>query len=261
MSELKQKPQQLVIAGLNTAVVGRNIFHFDAIGSTNAAARRYAEQGATEGTVVLADYQTGGRGRLGRSWTAPPRSSLLCSILLYPEIEPEYLFSLTMLASVAVVDALRQVAGIDCGVKWPNDVYAGGKKICGILTEVECDSGKVRYAVIGIGLNVNWTVKGTELEKLATSVSDITGRDAPVDLLLAELLRQFDSRYAGSRSPEAVRSQWLERCMHLGRQVRVLEDGPPLTGIARGITAQGHLLLETAGEMREVLCGDVSLRW
>ncbi len=162
---------ELVLPNLQTKVVGKTLHCFDSIDSTNRRAKQLAGSGAPDGTVVVAEHQTGGRGRLSRSWEAPPHSCILCSIIFRPALQPEDLFRLTMMASIAVVDALRATAEIRAGIKWPNDVYAGDKKICGILTETECTAQAVQYAVVGIGINVNWNLTGhSELGGSATSL-------------------------------------------------------------------------------------------
>ena len=212
--------------------------------------------------MVVAEHQTGGRGRLSRSWEAPPHSCILCSIIFRPALPPEDLFRLTMLASIAVVDALQTTAGIRAGIKWPNDVYAGDKKICGILTETECSAQAVQYAVVGIGINVNWKLKDhSELGDRATSLSDVCGCDISRVKLLQELLCRLDGLYGSIHDATGLHKQWMQRCMHPGRPVRIVSERETLEGIARGITERGHLLLESAdGRMHEIICGDVSLR-
>jgi BirA family transcriptional regulator, biotin operon repressor / biotin---[acetyl-CoA-carboxylase] ligase len=259
MTAVKIDPQ-ILLQKLGTAVIGRDLRCFDSIGSTNQFARQYAEKGAPDGTVIIAEHQSDGRGRLNRAWLAPPHTSILCSIIFYPAIKPEYLFRLTMLASIAVVDALRASTGIEAGIKWPNDIYAARKKLCGILTEVDCSGSALNYAVVGIGLNVNWSLKGTELEKQATSVQDIIGYESSRQEILLKLLQHLDALYA-RLADRTLQEQWQQRCMHLGKRVQVLSGRNCLEGIARGITDQGHLLLENACGMQEILCGDVSLRW
>jgi BirA family biotin operon repressor/biotin-[acetyl-CoA-carboxylase] ligase len=167
-----------------------------------------------------------------------------------------------MLASIAAVDALKITAGIHAGIKWPNDVYAGDKKICGILTETECTGQTVLYAVLGIGINVNWNLKGhRELGGSATSLLDLCGRPMSRVSLFQELLRQLDRRYSSLHDRAGLHREWSERCMHLGRPVRIVSDKETLEGCARGITESGHLLLENAdGRVHEIICGDVSLR-
>lgn len=253
----------LVLPNLQTTLIGKTLHCFDSIDSTNRRAKQLAGGGATEGTVVVAEHQTGGRGRLSRSWEAPPHSCILCSVIFRPAIQPEFLFRLTMMASIAAVDALQITAGIRAGIKWPNDVYAGDKKICGILTETECTAQAVQSAVVGIGINVNWNLKGhRELGDSATSLHDICGGDISRVRLLQELLRQLDKRYGSIHDGPALHRQWLQRCMHLGRLVRIVSERETLDGTARGITESGHLLLENAdGRMHEIICGDVSLRW
>jgi BirA family biotin operon repressor/biotin-[acetyl-CoA-carboxylase] ligase len=254
---------ELVLPNLQTRVVGKTLHCFESIDSTNRRAKQLAGAGAPDGTVVVAEHQTGGRGRLSRSWEAQPYSCILCSIIFRPALQPEDLFRLTMMASIAVVDALQATAKIRAGIKWPNDVYAGDKKICGILTETECTAQAVQYAVVGIGINVNWKLKGhRELGGSATSLRDVCGSAISRVRLFQELLRRLDRRYGSLHDRAGLNREWLQRCMHLGRPVRIVSDErETLEGIARGITEQGHLLLESAdGRMHEIICGDVSLR-
>jgi BirA family biotin operon repressor/biotin-[acetyl-CoA-carboxylase] ligase len=242
--------------------VGKTLHCFDSIDSTNLRAKQLAGAGAPDGTVVVAEHQTGGRGRLSRAWEAPPHSCILCSIIFRPTLQPEDLFRLTMMASIAVVDALRAAAEIRTGIKWPNDVYAGDKKICGILTETECTAQAVQYAVVGIGIHVNWPLKEHRgLGGSATSLSDVCGSAISRVRLFQELLRRLDTRYGSLHDRAGLHREWMERCMHLGRTVNIVYEREALEGIARGITEQGHLLLESAGgRMHEIICGDVSLR-
>ena len=254
---------QAILNGLKTKVVGRTLHCFESIDSTNRMAKQLAASGAPDGAVVVAEHQTCGRGRLGRSWDAPPGACILCTVIFYPDIEPEFLFRLTMMASVAVVDALQATAGIKTGIKWPNDVYAGDKKICGILTEVGSSSQSVQYAVVGMGINVNWDlISHAQLGDSATSLSDVCGRNISRVKLLQELLMQIDKRYGSIHDGASLHSLWSQRCMHLGRVVRIVSGQKTLQGTAQGITEQGHLMLESAdGRMHEIICGDVSLRW
>ena len=254
---------ELLLHELKTKVVGRALHCFESIDSTNRMARELAEQGAPDGAVVVAEHQTGGRGRLSRLWEAPPDSCILCSVIFYPDVQPEFLFRLTMLASVAIVDALQTTAGIRAGIKWPNDVYAGDKKICGILTEVDCSPQSVHYAVVGIGINVNWDMRNhKEFGHCATSLSDVCGKNISRVKLLREVLQQLDRGYSRIHDGAGLHSLWSQRCMHLGRLVRIVSERETLEGFARGITELGHLMLESAdGRMHEILCGDVSLRW
>lgn len=253
---------ELVLPNLQTRVVGTALHCFESIDSTNRRARHLAGSGAPDGAVVVAEHQTGGRGRLSRSWESPPNSCILCSIIFRPEIEPELLFRLTMMASIAVVDAIRTTAGISAGIKWPNDVYAGDKKICGILTETECTAQAVQFAVVGIGINVNWHLKNhSTLGGSATSLRDICGSDISRVKLFQGLLRRLDKLYGSIHDATGLHTQWMQRCMHLGRPVRIVSGRETLDGVARGITESGHLLLESAdGRMHEIICGDVSLR-
>jgi BirA family biotin operon repressor/biotin-[acetyl-CoA-carboxylase] ligase len=251
---------ELICRDLATKRVGRVAHCFEEVDSTNLLARQYAERGAPDGTVITAEHQRAGRGRLGRSWTAPPRSSLLCSVVFYPALAPECLFRLTMLASIAVADVVCGMAGIQAGIKWPNDIYACGKKVCGILTEVDCAADRVRYAVVGIGLNVNWLPAGTELHDRATSLKECSGVEFSRLSLLRGLLQRLDALY-GAMAEADLQQLWQDRCVHIGKEIQLLSGAEVLRGTTAGITHDGHLVLATPEGTREILCGDVSLRW
>jgi BirA family biotin operon repressor/biotin-[acetyl-CoA-carboxylase] ligase len=250
--------------GLATARAGREIRYFPRIDSTNRIARDLASRGAPDGTLVIAEEQTGGRGRMDRTWVSSPYRSILCSTIWYPGISPAALFRLTMLASVAVVRAVDAVCHIAAHIKWPNDVYIGSRKVCGVLTEFEADGDRVRYAVVGMGINVNEDFTGSpELAGIATSLKTECGRTVSRRELLQQLLVELDQGYdlllqGGSAE---LKARWEEHCMILDRQVSIISGHDRIDGIARGITDDGHLLLEDVrGALQEIISGDVSLR-
>jgi len=248
---------------LDTAFVGRRYLYLRETGSTNDVARRLAQEGAEEGTLVLAEHQTAGRGRLGRRWHAPPGSSLLLSLVFRPPLAPDRVQQLTMICGLAVVDAIAATTGLQAGLKWPNDVLVGGRKVGGILSEVELRGEGVDFAVVGIGLNVN-----LELEQLpqglavpASSLSSQLGR--PVDrlALLRTLLQAVERRYLALRQGASPREAWAQRLTMLGQTVVVRQGEEQLEGVAEGVAANGALLLRLpGGEQRTILAGDVSLR-
>jgi BirA family biotin operon repressor/biotin-[acetyl-CoA-carboxylase] ligase len=231
----------------------------DSTGSTNADLLAAASEGAAEGTVLAAEEQTSGRGRLGRSWVSEPGESLTFSVLLRPAGVPQPLRGwLPLLAGVAVTEALRGEAGIEPSLKWPNDVLAGGAKLAGILAEQAGDA-----VVVGIGLNV--AASRDQLPTDSATSLGLLGALAPDrSALLAAVLRELERWYrrwaGGSGDAEAsgLRTQYLRDCDTVGRQVRVeLPGGTSLTGLATGVDDLGRLVLQTADGERFISAGDV----
>ncbi len=245
---------------LNTHDLGQTFHHFAVISSTNDHARELAEQGAGHGEVVIAESQTGGRGRRGRPWVSPPGVNVYLSVVLRPELPPARVTELTLLASVAVCDALRQ-ANVPAAIKWPNDLLVGGRKIAGILTELASEPERVHWVVVGIGVNVNATEADfpEELRPIATSVRIERGAPAPRALFVAACLTALESwldrHEAEGFAP--VREAWRERSETLGRDVIVRTEGRDVAGRAEDIDATGALLVRTTGGVERILSGDV----
>jgi BirA family biotin operon repressor/biotin-[acetyl-CoA-carboxylase] ligase len=254
----------LIQQGLKTARAAREIHYFLQTDSTNRIAKEMAAQGAAEGTLVIAEEQTSGRGRMDRTWISAPFSSILCSIIFYPGLGLSSLFRLTMMASVAVVRAIQMVCKLPAQIKWPNDVYIGNKKVCGILTEFAAERDRVQYAVVGIGINVNEDFgSAPELADTATSLKKECGRTISRRAVLQRLLEELDRSYEALLQGGAaeLKTAWENYSLILNRQVTIVSEDGRIEGTARGITADGHLLLADArGTIREIVCGDVSLR-
>lgn len=246
-----------ISTGLKTQVVGRKIIHYPRLPSTMTAARQEARRRAPEGTVVVADEQTAGRGRRERRWLSPG-GCLALSVVLYPGLAQ--LSSLIMIASLAVMHSIRAVTGLEPQIKWPNDVLANGKKVCGILVENDLKGKKVEYAVIGIGINVNIKVaEFSEIEPVATSLSDELGREVSRRDVLRRLLVELDRLYL--QADETVFEEWRDNLVTLGKPVRVETGGRIYEGMAESVARDGSLTLRlTNGAMMTVVAGDVTLR-
>ena len=245
---------------LNTHDIGQVLHHFEVIASTNDHARALAEEGAGHGEVVVAEAQTGGRGRRGRPWVSPPGKNAYFSVILRPELPPARAPELTLVGSVAICDALRQ-AGVPAAIKWPNDLLVGGRKIAGILTELASDEERVHWAVMGIGVNVNAQVADfpDEVRDLATSLLLERGSAAPRALFVAACLTALEDwldRHA-EEGFDPIRQAWRERTDTLGREVSVRTEGRELFGRAEDIDAQGALLVRTGEGLERILSGDV----
>ncbi len=247
---------------LDTHDLGQVLHSYEELGSTNDRARELAEEGAAHGEVVIAETQTAGRGRRGRAWISPPHRNLYFSAVLRPELPPSRAAELTLVASLAVCDALRS-AGVAAGIKWPNDVLAGGRKIAGILTELAAEPEKVDWVVIGVGVNVNARAEDfpEELRGEATSVAIERGLPAPRALLAAACLGRLEAWLDAhaERGFAPIRDAWRERSVTLGREVLVRTDGRELAGRAEDIDDLGALLVRTPERVERILAGDVQL--
>ena len=233
---------------------------FPRTASTQDWVRHWARLGAAEGLAVQALEQTAGRGRLQRTWWSPPGAGLYISILLRPAIPLEHASRLTMLVSLAAIDACKSVAGVTPRPKWPNDLLLHGRKLAGVLTELEHQDGRLSYAVIGLGLNVNMDFSDTDLADIAISLRQATGPDIPIDSLRDAYLAALSDRYTRFLAGESPLNEWKAHLEPLGRRVRVQNVGQPdLVGVAVDVHENGALLVqEDSGVVREVWSGDVS---
>jgi BirA family transcriptional regulator, biotin operon repressor / biotin---[acetyl-CoA-carboxylase] ligase len=257
----------------SSAIIGSTIEQYDQASSTNDLIRQQARAGHPEGLVILADEQTAGRGRMGRAWAAPPGSSLLLSLLLRPTwLPPADAFSLTMLAGVALCEAVEQVTPLHAALKWPNDLLlpvrtAGGpalRKAAGILSEIELDGDQIGWVVIGIGVNVGWSpagvVDGRDLAEVATSIGAAVGRPVERLPLLRALLERLDSRYAALRRGDHAElfEHWRDRLAMLGQPVQISLPQGELRGTAEGVDPSGALRVRDEQDaLHTVLAGDV----
>jgi BirA family biotin operon repressor/biotin-[acetyl-CoA-carboxylase] ligase len=253
---------ETITGGLPTRLIGRRVVAYSHIGSTNDEAKRLAEAGAPEGTLVIADEQTAGRGRLQRTWWAPAGTALLMSLILRPDLAPHQAQRLTMLCSLAVCNAIAGTTGLAPAVKWPNDVLLRGRKVCGILTELGIEGTWLVYAVVGLGINVNVDFGGAgDLSRTATSLAQELGREVSRLELLRSILIGIEERYARLCAGENPYTEWMARLATPGQQVVVTTPTERLIGVAEGVDADGALLLrDGSGALRRILAGDVTLR-
>nr|PZN03475.1 MAG: biotin--[acetyl-CoA-carboxylase] ligase [Bacillota bacterium] len=239
------------------------IYHYTSIGSTNDEAKKLAQMGAPHGTLVIAEEQTGGRGRLGRKWVSPPGQGIWLSIILRPSLEPSEAPRITMACAVAAAKAIRQEVGVNCLIKWPNDLLIDGKKVAGILTEMSADMDKIHYVVTGIGMNVNNAEFPPDIEKTATSLKLASGEEVERLKILTQFLSQFEEIYRSLEGGkfEAILGEWRQLSCNLGKRVRIIGRNFELEGTALDVDGDGALLIKTdEGQVERVLSGDVSLR-
>ncbi len=249
---------------LNTRYLGHRVLHFSLVDTTMEVARREARAGAPEGLLVLAEEQRAGRGRHGRRWEAPCASCILASLLLRPTfLPPERAFLLTALSALAVAEAVEGEIGQPCALKWPNDVLLQGRKVCGILVELEGAAAGLEWAVVGWGLNVNVDFRDSELAGRAISLAEASGRPLPRLPLLRACLERMETHYEALRAGrgEEIWSAWRARLSMLGRPVEVVAPKEAFSGLALDVAPDGTLLVRRAdGRLERVQAGDVMVR-
>ena len=247
---------------IHTKWAGKTVHFARETDSTNLWIKRLAKEGASEGTLALAEFQSAGRGRLGRSWEVPEGTSVMMSILLRPKFEPQYAPTLTLVMGMAVAKAVKNL-GFDVSIKWPNDVVVSHKKICGILTEMGVRDGKIDYAVIGVGINVNIREFPEEMADKATSLYLEIGKEfdrSQIPGLVMEAFEEYYEKFAATCDLSGLKEEYESILANYNQPVRVLAK-EPYEGVARGITDGGELLVEkTDGTIVAVSAGEVSVR-
>ena len=247
---------------IHTKWAGKTVHFARETDSTNLWIKRLAKEGASEGTLALAEFQSAGRGRLGRSWEVPEGTSVMISILLRPKFEPQYAPTLTLVMGMAVAKAVKNL-GFDVSIKWPNDVVVSHKKICGILTEMGVRDGKIDYAVIGVGINVNIKEFPEEMADKATSLYLESGKEfdrSQIPGLVMEAFEKYYEKFAATCDLSGLKEEYESILANYNQPVRVLAK-EPYEGVARGITDGGELLVEkNDGTIVAVSAGEVSVR-
>ncbi len=248
--------------GLKTEVVGRELIYFAETDSTNDRAHELAKDGAAEGTVVVADAQQAGKGRLGRRWESPAGVNLYLSIILRPPIAPRHATQLTFLSAAAVARTITQVTGLTPTVKWPNDVLLEGRKVAGLLNELDAETERIRYLILGVGVNINMRQEQfpDDLRYPATSLALASGSEVSRLLFARTLLQQLDAFYGQYRTQgfRPILQAWQEYFVLTGQLVEVDCQGRVVCGRVTGLDDDGALLLRLAdGRQERVLAGDV----
>lgn len=249
-----------VEAELRTGFVGRRLVYRTSTSSTQDVARSEGEAGAAEGTAVLAEEQTAGRGRMGRAWVSPAGTNLYLTLVMRPTVKQ--LRSLTIVAPLAVTEAVEEATGLSPAIKWPNDVLIEGRKLAGVLIESELAGQSVKYALVGIGVNVNLEVERVpEIAEIATSLRREVGREVSREAVLAALLNRFEELYQEASRGRSVYEAWRSRLETLGRAVKVTFAGQVEEGVAEEVDEEGSLVLRRAdGSRVTIAAGEVTLR-
>jgi len=246
-------------SGLNTKIIGKNIYYFDSLASTMDGAMQLGIKSAPEGTIVLAETQSKGRGRMGRDWVSPKYKGIYFSLILRPQIPPQQLPILTLLTAVSICEALESNYSLEAKIKWPNDIFIENKKLGGILTELNAEMDQVRFVVIGIGLNINNDRKS--LMPSATSVFAEKGEIFNRVKILQLILKSIEENYflLKSKGPDFIIDRWRHRNITLGRRVKISFHKEHIEGQAVDIDSDGALLLrKDSGITQRVTAGDVT---
>lgn len=245
---------------LDSKIIGKHILVYDAVSSTNSVLRKMAKEGESQGTVVVAQIQETGHGRLNRTWFSP-KGGLWLSIVLRPKIAPSEAAKITLMAAVAIAKTLRKTGNLNARIKWPNDVLVGGKKICGILTEMRTRETEIEYMILGIGINANFELSEfpEEIKEHATTVIHEIKSTIDLENLLTDLLLNLDFFYQQliSGSSKDILNEWKELSDTLGRNVIIKTQKESLEGKALDLAEDGALVIKTAsGVVKKIYSGD-----
>ena len=245
-------------------LLGKEIHLYRELSSTNSIARQMAISGAAEGTIVMSRSQSAGRGRLERQWFCPPGKGLLLSMIVRPKIHVQFVPQLTLLTAVVVAETIKKATGCAAGIKWPNDIFINGKKVCGILAESSFTRAKIEYVIIGLGINANLDTLHLppDCQETSTSLSLELGQNVSRIKLLKQFILSWDEHIRGfiNAGHPYLRSKWIENNVTLGRDVTVNKGKNSINGLAVDISEKGGLIVRlTDGSLQEFLAEDVTL--
>lgn len=249
---------------MHTDWVAKEVLYFDTIDSTNTKAQELAEKGYPSGTLVVADKQESGKGRRGRSWVSPSGTGIFMTLMIKPDINPNNASMLTLVAALAVAKAITSVTGEEALIKWPNDIVINGKKVCGILTEMNAQFDYINHIVVGIGINVHNESFPEEISQMASSLMiEAGGKRFHRAQIIAETMSYFEQYYdtfLKTQDLSALVREYDELLVNRNKSVRVLDPKEPFDGKAMGITPKGELIVDTWESRKLVSSGEVSVR-
>lgn len=249
---------------MHTEWVAKEVLYFDTIDSTNTKAQELAEKGYQSGTLVVADKQESGKGRRGRSWVSPSGTGIFMTLMIKPDINPNNASMLTLVAALAVAKAITSVTGEEALIKWPNDIVVNGKKVCGILTEMNAQFDYINHIVVGIGINVHNESFPEEISQMASSLMiEAGGKRFHRAQIIAETMSYFEQYYdifLKTQDLSALVREYDELLVNRNKSVRVLDPKEPFDGKAMGITPKGELIVDTWESRKLVSSGEVSVR-
>ena len=253
-----------IASRMQTKWAGREVVFLEETGSTNVEARILAEKNFPHGTLVVAESQTGGKGRRGRNWHTPKGTSIAMSLILKPKLEAEYASMLTLVQAMAVTKAIEEVCGLEAQIKWPNDILVNEKKVCGILTEMNLEMTQISSIIIGTGINVNQESFPEEISDIATSLKiEKKSTQSRADLIerICQLFEEYFDIFMKTKDLSGILVEYNAHLISMGRAVKVLDPKGEFTGEALGINELGELLVKgESGEVVNVYAGEVSVR-
>jgi BirA family biotin operon repressor/biotin-[acetyl-CoA-carboxylase] ligase len=258
-------PQEIK-ESITTEVIGQNLTFLEQVDSTNLYAKKIAEGSFAEGTVIIADEQLQGKGRMGRSWTSPKGKGIWMTIMLKPKICPADAAKITLITACAVCQAIEDICGIYPKIKWPNDIVLNGKKLCGILTEMSAEMDEINYLIVGIGINVNLELEDfpEELKAIATSIKIEKGDSIKRKELAAAIINKFESYYKVFIKTGSIKdfiNEYKKKSAILDKEVRVISSNQEVQGIVVDISEEGQLTLKLEdGSIKQLISGEVSVR-
>lgn len=260
---INQYKEEKLKETLCTKWLGKDTVFFSTCDSTNTRLQELANAGAKEGTVVFSEEQTAGQGRNGRNWNSPKGEGIFLSMLLRPEFKPRYASMITLVTALAVCSALEKNGVEHLFIKWPNDIVASGKKLCGILTKMSTDADAIQYIIVGLGINVNQKNFHPEIAEIATSLYLETNEEKSQVNIIADFLSAFETYYEQFRRTKdlsLLKEEYNQKLVHRNSMVRIIEEGREKTVKALEINEKGELLVEEQGQIRTIIAGEISVR-
>lgn len=244
--------------------VGKSIEYFEVTDSTNQRIYDFAEKGREEGLLAVAEEQTGGKGRRGRSWVSPPGTGIWMSLLLRPKVEPQKASMVTIVAALAMTKAMEKITGMEIRIKWPNDVVLNGKKVCGILTEMSAELEEIHYIIVGIGINANTESFPEDIQDRATSIYLESGKKVERAAFIAEFCVQFEQyyeRFLAMGNLAFLKEEYESYLINIGREVKIIKKKEERVRKALGINELGELIVAKSDGTTEIIfSGEVSVR-
>ena len=251
-------------SSIHTRWMGKKVVYLKTVDSTNNLAKKLAEEGCPSGTLVVAEQQTAGKGRLGRAWDSAPETGIWHSLVLRPHVPPASASMITLVAALAVAEAMEQVTGLSPLIKWPNDIVLHGKKVCGILTEMSAEMEQIHYVVVGMGINANTEAFPEELSALATSIYLEKGEKINRSRLIAAVMKAFEHYYEiyeARNDLSDLTKSYEQKLANMGNTVRILDPAGEYEALALGIDHTGALLVKKQdGQTERIFSGEVSVR-
>lgn len=248
---------------IDTKYIAKKIYFYEELDSTNIEAKKIAENGGENGTLIITEKQTLGKGRRGRGWISPSGVNIYMSLILKPNIYPKCASMITLITALAVQNAIQDITKLDTFIKWPNDIVINSKKVCGILTEMSADMDNINYIVTGIGINVNIQYFEKDIKNIATSLYIETKEKIKRSILIAQIMKQFEYYYEiflKTSDLSKLEKEYNNKLINLNRQVKIIEQNKEYKAISKGINEKGELIVEEDGIEKKVISGEVSVR-